>query len=67
MAGMEWTTLGVGCGVGLVIGILAAWLAVGLRARETQARLEAELAGERRICAERVAMRSTRSRGRRST
>ncbi len=56
MAGMEWTTLGVGCGVGLVIGILAAWLAVGLRARETQARLEAELAGERRIGAERVAM-----------
>lgn len=59
MAGMEWTTLGVGCGVGLVIGILAAWLAVGLRARETQARLAAELAGERRIGAERVAMLET--------
>jgi len=56
MAGMEWTTLGVGCGVGLVIGVLAGWLAVGLRARETRARLETELAGERRMGAERVAM-----------
>jgi DNA recombination protein RmuC len=55
MAGMEWATLGVGCGVGLVIGLLAGWLAVGLRARATQARLEAELAGERRIGAERIA------------
>src|SRR5262249_18793146 len=49
MAGMEWTTLGVGCGVGLVIGVLAGWLAVGLRARETRARLETELAGGRRV------------------
>jgi DNA recombination protein RmuC len=55
MAGMEWTTLGIGCGVGFVIGVLAAWLAVGLRARETQVRLETELAGERRMGAERVA------------
>src|SRR5262245_9898061 len=56
MAGMEWTTLGVGCGVGLVIGVLAGWLAVGLWARETRTRLETELAGERRMGAERVAM-----------
>lgn len=56
MAGTEWVALGVGCGAGLVIGVLAAWLVVGLRARETRARLEAELAGERRIGAERVTM-----------
>jgi len=62
-AGLEWVTLGIGCGVGLVVGVLGAWLVVGLRARdraaearETQARLEAELDGERRMARERSAM-----------
>lgn len=62
-AGLEWVTLGVGCGVGLVVGVLGAWLVVGLRARdraaearETQARLETELEGERRIASERSAI-----------
>ncbi len=63
MAGMEWLTLGIAAGVALVVGILSAWLVVGLRARdraaaarETQARLEAELAGERRAAEERIAL-----------
>jgi DNA recombination protein RmuC len=49
--------------VGLVIGILAAWLVVGMRARERAAqarealaRITAELEGERRLGAERVAV-----------
>jgi DNA recombination protein RmuC len=60
---MDGATLGMGFGVGLVVGALAGWLVVGLRAREhaaeareVRARLEAELEGERRLAAERVAM-----------
>src|SRR5262249_61686485 len=34
--GGEWATLGIGCGGGFVIGVLAAWLAGGLRAGETR-------------------------------
>src|SRR5262245_62355912 len=33
MDGTEWVALGVGCGAGFGIGVLAAWLMVGIRAR----------------------------------
>src|SRR5262245_27949632 len=58
---MDGMSLGAGLGVGVLIGVLAGWLVVGLRAREhaaeareTRARLEAELEGERRIAGERA-------------
>src|SRR5262245_39548553 len=63
MANMEWATLALGGGLGLVVGALAAWLVVGFgareraaAAREAKARLQAELEGERRLGTERVAM-----------
>jgi DNA recombination protein RmuC len=62
LPGVDWVTLGLGAGLGLVVGALAAWLLVGLRARdrlaearEAHARLETALDGERRLAAERVA------------
>src|SRR5262245_20968916 len=61
--GVEWATLAIGGAVGLVIGVLAAWQVVGMRARERSAqarealaRITAELEGERRLGAERVAV-----------
>jgi DNA recombination protein RmuC len=62
-AGLEWIELGIGAGVGLIVGVLAAWLVVGMRARERaaaaregHARLTAELEGERRLGAERATL-----------
>lgn len=63
LLGVDWVMLGFGAGVGLVLGVLTAWLVVGLRARdrlaqsrEAYARLETALDGERRLAAERLAV-----------
>jgi DNA recombination protein RmuC len=60
LPGVDWATLEIGAGIGLVLGVLATWLVVGLRARErlaqsreAYARLETTLDGERRLAAER--------------
>jgi DNA recombination protein RmuC len=64
LPGVDWATLGIGAGVGVLLGALAAWLIVGLGARERLAvareacaRLETALEGERRLAAERLAAR----------
>ncbi len=66
MPGVDWMTLGLGAGVGLVLGVLGAWLVVGLRAREqlgrsreAYVRLETALDGERRLAAERQRIHET--------
>jgi DNA recombination protein RmuC len=63
LPGVDWVTLGLGAGLGLVVGALGAWLVVALRARDRLAvareeavRLVAALEGERRLAAERLAI-----------